>query len=124
MFTSSSRIWCALTVLFACNSPAPKSVPHSNIKKTDSRASLTKPASNSTRVDRVDYGNQHVPNFPVITWHNANNGHPSVDPAYACFQVHQITIKFTLSFKAEKLGTCPGGVIDFYKYTWTEEEAD
>jgi hypothetical protein len=70
--------------------------------------------------DREDYGNQHVQSANQITWHNAANGHPSADPAYACIQNHQIAIELNPTFKAEKIGVCPGGVLEYFKYGWKE----
>jgi hypothetical protein len=56
----------------------------------------------------------------TIDWHNAANGHPSSDPSYACMQTHQRSINITQTFKATRLGRCPGNVIDYYKYEWVE----
>jgi hypothetical protein len=107
--------------LIACSSgprssPASDAAPETRSSVDTLQASLASAAPK----DRVDFGNQHVKSATQITWHNAANGHPDSDPAYACIQNHQIAINPTPSFKAEKLGVCPGGVLEYFKYTWKE----
>jgi hypothetical protein len=63
-----------------------------------------------------DYGNTHVHVGNHIYFRNAGNG--SSEPRYACVQTTQITINYTPTFKAAKLGQCAGGVIDYFEYTW------
>jgi ABC-type glycerol-3-phosphate transport system substrate-binding protein len=117
MTTLRLAIGLACSALAAC-SPSPQGSPAPDASAQAESSGAT--AEAATPVDRVDYGNQHVQSPSQITWHNAANGHPSADAAYACVQNHQIAINVTPTFKAEKIGPCPGGVLDYYKYTWQE----
>ncbi len=119
MLARHLAIGLAFTALAACRSPQPSPGEDAAAQPAPS-AATAEATGTAPAVDRVDYGNQHVQSPSQITWHNAASGEPTAKPAYACIQNHQIAINVTPTFKAEKIGTCPGGVLDYYKYTWKE----
>ena len=87
--------------------------------RSPARARSPKPAA----VVQVDYGNQQVKYGNQRYWNNAADGHPSPDPVYACNQENQRVMDDAPTFKSERLGKCPGGGLDYFKFTWKGKPA-